>query len=221
MAADVLGRRIDDHRRTMVEGPHQGGGRRVVHDQRHAQLAPHRGDFRDGEDLQLGVGQGLGVVAARACIGRLAESLGIGGVDVADLDAHGLHRVRKKVPGSTVKVCGTYEIVTCMADVLDREQACRLARGQAQASDAALQGRDALFQHVHGRIHDPGVDVAELLEREEVRCVFGAVELVGGRLVDRHGHRIGRLVLAEACVQDQGFGMLAVGHGAVLRTLRV
>ena len=38
---------------------------------------------------------------------------------------------------------------------------------------------------VLGRVHDPRVDVAELLEREQVRGVLGVVEDVGRGLVDR------------------------------------
>ena len=58
--------RIDDDGRAMVQrlAEHRRGG--VVHDQRHAQVAADSGDLRDREDLQLGIGQGLGVIGAGA-----------------------------------------------------------------------------------------------------------------------------------------------------------
>ncbi len=43
----------------------------------------------------------------------------------------------------------------------------------AERGDAAFQRRDALLQHRLGRVHDAGVDVAELLQREQVGGVLG------------------------------------------------
>src|SRR3546814_1813467 len=59
VAADVLGRRIDDDVRAVVErtADHRRGG--VVDDERHAQLVADGGDFADREDLQLRIGQRL------------------------------------------------------------------------------------------------------------------------------------------------------------------
>jgi hypothetical protein len=59
-----------------------------------------------------------------------------------------------------------------VADVLDREQRGRLARAERQRRDAALERRDALLEHVVGRVHDAGVDVAELGQAEQVRRVL-------------------------------------------------
>ena len=60
-----------------------------------------------------------------------------------------------------------------------------LARGDEQGADAALERGDALLDDVGGRVHDARVDVAELLEPEQVRGVVGVVEDVARRLVDR------------------------------------
>jgi hypothetical protein len=53
---------------------------------------------------------------------------------------------------------------------------------------AALELRDARLEDVRRRVHEAGVDVAEFLEREEVRRVLRVLELfrvdvgvVGGR----------------------------------------
>src|SRR3546814_10089325 len=75
-----------------------------------------------------------------------------------------------------------------------------------------------LLQHIAGRIHDPRVYVAELLQREEVRRVSGVVELEGGRLVDRHGNGAGVRVAAVARVQRDGFRVRA-GFAVVCHAL--
>ena len=66
----------------------------------------------------------------------------------------------------------------------------RLARRQRQRRHAAFHRRDALLQHVVGRVHDAGVDVAQFLQAEQVGGVLGAVELVRRGLVDRHRDRV-------------------------------
>ena len=86
------------------------------------------------------------------------------------------------------------------------EAACPLA--SASARDPALERGDALLEHVVGRVHDAGVDVAELFQREQVRRMLCALKLVRGRLVDRHRDRTGRRVGAPACVERQRFRLV-------------
>ena len=162
---------------------------------------------RDREDRELRIGQRLGVVAAGLGVGGAAEILRIGGIDEAALDAHRAHRVREQVPGAAVEVGRADEIVAGVADVLHREQRGRLARGQRQRRDAAFERGDALLQHGLRRVHDAGVDVAELLEREQVGGMLGRIELVGRRLIDRHRDRVGRRIGAIAGMQHDGFSV--------------
>ena len=63
---------------------------------------------------------------------------------------------------------------------------------ERERPDAALERRDALLEHAGRRVHDPGVDVAELLEPEQARRVRGVVEHVARRGVDRDGARLRR-----------------------------
>ena len=79
-----------------------------------------------------------------------------------------------------------------------------------------LERRDALLQHVGRRVHDAGVDVAELLESEKVRGVLGIPELVARRLVDRDGAGTGGRVGFLAGVQGlraEAELLLWGGHG--------
>jgi hypothetical protein len=205
--ADVLGRRVNDDVGAVVERPADNGRRRVVDDQRHAQLLADLGDLADREDPQLRVRQGLGVVGAGARVGRPAEVLRVARVDEADLDAEAVEGVGEEVPGAAVEVGRADDVVARARDVLDRHGRGRLARGDRERRDPAIERGDALLEHVAGRVRDPGVDVAELLEREEIRRMPGVIELVRRGLVDRHRDRAGGRVVAVTGVQDHGFRM--------------
>ena len=56
----------------------------------------------------------------------------------------------------------------------------------ASAPTPPSSGGDPLLEGGGGRVHDPGVDVAEALQGEELGGVVGVLEDVRGRLVDRH-----------------------------------
>ena len=89
--------------------------------------------------------------------------------------------------------------------ILQRECRRRLARSQRQSGRPTLEGGDALLEHVVGRVHDARIDVAELLQREQIARVLGVAELVGRRLIDRHRDRAGGRVGTPAGVQKHGF----------------
>ncbi len=99
-------------------------------------------------------------------------------------------------------------------DVEDGQGLGGLAGGDGDGADAAFERGEALLEDSGGRVHDPGVDVAELLEPEEPRGVVGVLELVGGRRVDRHGAGAGGRVGLLAGVEGERLeaGKLHVGH---------
>jgi hypothetical protein len=61
----------------------------------------------------------------------------------------------------------------------------------ASAPVAPFERGHPLLEHGGGRVADARVDVAVLLQLEKLRGLIGAVEDVGGRLVNRHGARAG------------------------------
>ena len=79
-----------------------------------------------------------------------------------------------------------------------------LAAGHGQARDAVFERRDALLEHVGGRVHDARVDVAEFLQREQRGGVVGILEDEGGGLVDGHGAGAGGGVGLIAVMQRAG-----------------
>ncbi len=75
----------------------------------------------------------------------------------------------------------------------------------------------SLFQHIGGRVHDAGVDIARHLQVKQVGAMLRAVKSVGHRLVDGHGRSLGGRVGRIACVNGQcldahGVGILFVGR---------
>ena len=68
----------------------------------------------------------------------------------------------------------------------------------------AFEGGDTLLEHVGGRIHDPRINITQLLEAEKIGRMFRVAELVAGSLVNRYGTRPGRRVGFLASVE--GFG---------------
>jgi hypothetical protein len=81
----------------------------------------------------------------------------------------------------------------------------------------AFEGCDALLEHGLRRIHDPRVDVAEFLQREQVCGMLGRIELVGRRLIDRHCHCGGSGIPAVTGMQDNSFGVMTLRRHVCLR----
>ena len=206
VAAHVLGQRVDDDVGAVLDRPAQGRrGDRAVHHQRHA------GGMRDGRHA----GQ-VRHVAARVADGLAEHQLGLavdGGaqrvqvvvIHEARLDAELRQRVGEQVVGAAVEFLGGNDVVAGPRQVHHRVGDGRRAGGQRQRRDAAFQRRHALFEHVVGRVHDAGVDVARDFQVEQVGAVLGAVEGVGNGLVDRHRDRLGGRIGLVAGVDGEGF----------------
>ena len=73
------------------------------------------------------------------------------------------------------------------ANVKNADIYSRLARAECQAAHSAFQGRQPLFQHVRRRIHQPGVDIAEFLQSEEIGGMIRILKNIAGRLINRYG----------------------------------
>jgi hypothetical protein len=117
----------------------------------------------------------------------------VGVVDERDLDAQLRQRVVEQVVGAAVERRAGHDVVAGLGDVEDRERLGGLAgadhqrAGQADGGgDATLEARQPGLERTLGGVHDAGVDVADLGEREQVLCVRGVAELEAGGLVDRH-----------------------------------
>ena len=176
----------------------------------------------DVDDVQARVADRLGEHEPRLVVDVPLEILGSIRIDEAHLDAVLGQRVREQVVGAAVErrdgddvLAGTRDVQHRVGDrrLTGREHECRERRlDEARA----LELREPLLEHAPGRVHDARVDVAELLEREQVGGMLGVVEHERRRLVDRHracvGGRVGRL----PAVQGDRLGSMSVGAHALL-----
>ena len=129
----------------------------------------------------------------------------------------------RKVPLMRVEHDGVYAAVASQGGApehpkwygnLQADRRRRLAGRHEQGREAALERRDPLLHGILRRVHDPGVDVPELLEREQVCRVGGVVEDVGRGLVDRQRPGAGGAVGHLSGVDLRGLEapLRGVGH---------
>jgi hypothetical protein len=212
MAAQVLGQRVHDDVGALFERPAQvGAGHGVVDDQRHAVAVRHRGQRRQVGDVALRVAQALDEDRLGAAVDQRLEARRVAVVGEADLDAVLRQRVCEQVVGAAVQRRRRHDVVARLGDGLHRIGDRRLPRGERQRRDAALERGQALLQHRLRGVHDAGVDVARHLEVEQVGTMLGAVERIGHRLVQRHGHRVRGRLGGVAGVDHAGLEAPAAG----------
>src|SRR6202034_1546949 len=104
VSADVFRRGVYDDRRTVLERPGDQRSGGVVGDQRDAKRPADVGNLFDWNDVELRVGEALGVIRARLRVRRAAECFWIARVDEAGLDAKLLQRLREQRPCAAVKI---------------------------------------------------------------------------------------------------------------------
>ena len=127
MPANPFGGGMHDNRRAMFQRPAEDRRRRIVHNQRNAELAPNRRHFRNGEDLQLRVGKRLGVIGPGARVCGTRKAFRIGGVHEAHFNAELLQRIGEKIPCAAVKIGGRNNIIPRLAQIHHRKSGGCLA----------------------------------------------------------------------------------------------
>ncbi len=116
-----------------------------------------------------------------------------------------------------------------VARLQQREKGGGLSRDPAReryGSATTFEVRHALLEHGDGRVHDPGVRVAVLLQVEIGRGRFRVFKYVAGGLENRHGAspRIGVGPLARVQLpglEAEGAGLLGLGRTSIGRLLGV
>ncbi len=192
-----------------MSAPHSSGrikygvGHRVVDHQRDAVGVRNTGDALDVEHVVLGVRDDLAEEHLRVRLdGRFPLGEVVGIVDEGDLDAELRQRVVQQVVGAAVQRRRGDDVVAGLAQRHERERFGSLTGCNGERAGepdrrgaAAFERVDAGFERGLRRVHDAGVDVADLGEAEQVGGVVGVAELVRRRLIDRHrpgaGGRIG------------------------------
>ena len=209
--ADVFRGGKHDDVRAMLDGFHEADAHGVVHHERDARLMGDGRERLEIRHVELRVADGLGVNGARLGGDRPAERLGVLGVDELRAAPEFRERVVQQRIGAAVEVVGRDDLVAGLRDGQQREADGGLARSDAERAGAAFQRRDALLKDVRRRVHQPRVDVAELLQGEEIRRMLCALEDIGSRLVNGHGAGAGGGVGNLACVEGERF-KVRLGH---------
>ncbi|EAU68636.1 hypothetical protein STIAU_5996 [Stigmatella aurantiaca DW4/3-1] len=209
MAADVLRRAVHHDVRPVAQRVEERRGqRRVVHDERNPRLAGDGSQGLEVRDVQARVANGLDVNRLRLRANGRADGARLVRVHEARVDAKARQRHLEEVVRAPVEAGGRDELISRLEDVHQRERLGRLARGDRQGPHAPFQGRDALLEDIRRGVGDARVDVAGLLQREEVRGMLRVAEAVAGRLVDGDGARTRGGVGLVASVEGQGLEVL-------------
>ena len=163
-----------------------------VHDQRDAGLVGDLCEALQVGNLAGGVGDNLGV----DCLGVLGQRrLVVGGVGTGHEGGFNAETAQGHVQlgdGATVQLRRSHNVVALLAQSREGDELGGHAGGGGHRADAAFEGGDALLQSGDGRVGQARVDVAVLLQGEEVRRVVSVFEDEGGGLVD--GDRAGSVL---------------------------
>lgn len=212
--AEILRQRMDDDIRAMLERAQQVGRRhRVVDDERQAVAVRDLGERGDIGDVAERIADRFREDRLRPCVDQRVERGRLARVGEARRDSVLRQRMREQVVGAAVQRARRYDVVARLRDRQDRISDGRLARCERERADAAFERRDALLEHVVGRIHDPRIDVALDLQIEQVRAVLRVVERERDRLIDRHRGGARRRIGAIAAVHGEGLEAPVGGCG--------
>ena len=151
----------------------------VVDEQWHANLVRDRCDGLDIQNIDPRIGNRL----AEEQLGIRLDGLTPGFrvtwiVDECCLDAELRQRVVEQVVRAPIQARARHDVVTGLGDVEDRQCDGRRSARHEQRCNAAFKRRNAILDCCLRWVHDARVDVAKLLEPEQVRCVRGVVERV-------------------------------------------
>ncbi len=205
VAAKMLGRRVDDDIGAMLKGTIQVGREGgVIDNQWNAGFLGDLTDFGEGKDVEAWIAEPFAIKSLRVGAKCRAEVLGIVSVDEGYLDAEFREGVVEEVVRSAVKLRDGDDVVAGAGDIEDGGRDGGLARRMREPTRTAFEGGDTLLEDVGGRIHNPRINITQLLEAEKIGRMFRVAELVTGGLVDRDSARPGRRVGFLASVE--GFG---------------
>ena len=186
--ADEFRAAMNDNVDAVFEGPEKNRrGNSIVANHRHTVFMSYLGDLIILQDVILWIADGLDINQPGIVFYRPGKILRILRIDKSHFNAKFGESMAKERHRPAVKRIRGHNMTAGTANVKDAHIYRRLARTECQAAHSAFQGRQPLFQHVRRRIHQPGIDIAEFLQREKIGCVVRILKYVAGRLINRYG----------------------------------
>jgi hypothetical protein len=122
------------------------------------------GERFEVRNVVLGVADRLDVESLGLLVDQPLELRGIIPVDETDLEAKARKCHLELVIGAAVKKRRRDNVVARLEQRGERKQLCRLTGGGRYGGRSAFECCHPLFEDIGSRVHDPGVDVSELLQ---------------------------------------------------------
>src|SRR6266545_1132376 len=183
---------MHDDVRSMFAGPTQvGRGERVIDDEREFMLVRNVRDGLDVEDISLRIADSLPVEQFGFRRNGPAEVFRISRIDKMYRNAETLKGQGKLIVGTTVQRTRRHHLITGLQQGGQGHQLGSLPGRCGQPADTAFQGGHALFKRGCRGVGDARVEIAKLVQCEEMGSVFRILEDERCRLVNRHGTRPG------------------------------
>ena len=217
VTADELRRGMHNDVRAVLNRANQvGRAERVVNHQR---KAVPMGDFRNCVDV--------GNIAVRVAEGFQINRAGVALDGVLDLGE--VVRIHERRGDAEMRQGMLQQVVTAAVNRLLRDDVAAILRQrlnrvvnrrrtgcQRKRRNAALQRRNALFQHILRGVGQSAVDIARICQTETCGGMGGVLKDVGRGLINRDSAGIGRRIrLFLANMQLKGF-KLVIAHRDVL-----
>ncbi len=186
MTVHILGSGMGDDIGTPLKGPAVDRcGEGVVNYQGHAMLMSDAGKLLDVEHFTARIGDGLAEeglgVGTESSVNLVLSSLGR---NEGTLDAKFFEGHTEKIVGATVNLVGGDEVVASLTDVEQGiEIGCLSGRGE-HSPYSTLEGCYLAGHGIVGGVLKTGVEVAFLLQVEEVGHFLGVIILKSGALDD-------------------------------------
>jgi hypothetical protein len=136
-------------------------------------------------------------------------------IDQSHLDRELLQSLLELGDGAAVEMGRGDHFVAGGEERHQRDELRRHAAGNGERAGGPLERGHPLLEHGGGRVADPRVDVAVLLELKKLGRLVRAVEDVGGRLVNGHRARPGDGVGNVPGVDHPGLKAEFAGRGTI------
>src|ERR1700733_6359848 len=206
MAAQKLGKRMDDDIGAMFDRPQQDGcGDGVVDDQWHAMTVGDPGQALDVTDVACRVADAFTEHCSRVLVDHFLDRLGTIALGKSDTDSLAWQKMSEEGVGGAVELRRGDHIASQLSYILHRVSHCCLAAGNAKSIPATLERGDAPLQNRGGGVADAGVAKAFGLKVEQGCGVVGAIEFKGDCLVNRHRDGLGCRIGVVTAVDSNRF----------------